>query len=134
MTEILVIIAGIGQLGVALSSLVLPRILGWREEVARLEPLTAQVFWTYAGYILGTNVFFGLLSILAPAWLTDGEPLARTLCGFITLYWGVRVLIQLFAYGKTRPKGRFYAVASACFTLLFAYLTVVYGGVALMLL
>lgn len=131
MTDILVCIAGIGQLTLAASSLAIPRVLGWREQVARLDPLTAQVFWTYSAYILGINVFFGLLSTVAPGCLTDGSPLARILCGFIALYWGVRLLIQLLAYRATRPKGRFFDLVHTGFTLLFLYLVAIYGAVAL---
>jgi hypothetical protein len=134
MSNHLVFIAGIGQLALALSSLAIPRVLGWRQQMARLDPLTAQVFWIYAGYILGINLFFGALSTVAPGCLTDGTLLARTLCGFIALYWGVRLLIQVFAYRITRPKGRFHNVVHAGFTVLFSYLALVYGGVALALL
>lgn len=130
MTDTLVFLAGLVQLGIALSSLALPRILGWREQVARLEPLTRHVFWTYACYIFGINVFFAALSLLAPHLLTDGTPLARTVCGLITAYWGARVLIQLFAYSGAKPQGWFYAVADVAFLLAFAFCTVVYGGVA----
>src|SRR5690349_14911641 len=40
----LVVLAGIGQLALAVASLVLPRVLGWRAETAKLRPLTRQVF------------------------------------------------------------------------------------------
>jgi hypothetical protein len=131
--DTLVFIAGLTQLGIALSSLLLPRILGWREQVARLEPLTRHVFWTYACYILGTNLFFAGISLLAPSLLTDGTPLARLLSAFITIYWGARVLIQLFAYGAAKPAGWFYWLADKAFLIAFAFCAAVYGGVALML-
>jgi len=92
------------------------------------------VFWTYSAYILGINLFFGLLSTLAPDHLTDGAPLARILCGFISLYWGVRFLIQVLAYRTTRPVGRLFDLVHTGFMLLFLYLAVVYGTVALALL
>ena len=108
-------------------------MLRWREQTARLDPLTRSVFWTYAGYILGTNVFFGAVSALAPSWLTDGSPLARAVCGFISLYWGMRIVIQLFVFARHRPAGNHYRLAEAAMGALFVYLTAVYGGVALAL-
>ena len=71
MSPWIVATAGIGQLLLALGSLAVPRVLGWREETAKLRPLTRQVFWTYAAYIWCTNVSFGLLSTLAPERLID---------------------------------------------------------------
>ena len=133
MTDMLVFLAGLTQLGIALSSLLLPRILGWREQIAKLEPLTRHVFWTYAGYILGMNLFFAGLSILAPQLLTEGTPLARTISGLITVYWGARVLIQLFSYSGSKPQGWFYKVADVAFLVAFVFCTAVYGGVALLL-
>jgi len=40
----LLVFAGLGQLGLALGSLALPRILRWGEDTTKLRPLTRQVF------------------------------------------------------------------------------------------
>src|SRR5262245_28399545 len=61
----LIRLAGLGQVVLVAGSLAVPRVLGWRRELAGLRPLTRQVFWTYAGYILTTNLVFGLVSALA---------------------------------------------------------------------
>jgi hypothetical protein len=133
MIETLVLIAGLVQLAVAGASLAIPRMLGWKEQTAKLDELTRQVFWTYAGYILGTNVFFGVVSTVAPHWLTDSSGLARTLCGFIATYWGVRVVIQFTAYRGVRPQGVVYRLAEVALLLAFIYCTVIYGAVMLAL-
>ena len=125
----LLIIAGVGQLALALASLAIPRLLNWRDETQKLDPLTRAVFWTYAGYIWGTNVAFGLLSVAAPTWLLDGTPLARAVSGFIALYWGARVVIQLTAFGKYAPSGRGFRVAEMALVGLFVFLAVVYACV-----
>ena len=80
--------AGVGQLALVVASLAIPRVLRWPEDLARLRPLTRQVFWTYAGYIWATNLAFGLVSAFAPGWLLDRTPLAGAVCGFIATYWG----------------------------------------------
>src|SRR3954447_26977464 len=90
-------IAGFVQLAIAASSLFIPRVLGWRRDVARLQPLTARVFWTYAGYIFSTNVAFGLLSALMPARLAEHSPLAIAVTAFMAMYWLSRLVIQ-FAF------------------------------------
>ena len=120
-------LAGAGQLALALASLAIPRVLGWREETKRLEPLTREVFWTYAAYIWGTNVALGLVSLLAAPELAGGGTLARAIAGYALLYWGARLAIQFLSFGKHAPPGRHLRVAEAGLVLLFAYLTAVYG-------
>ena len=127
------ILAGLAQISVALASLSIPRLLGWKEQTAKLDGLTRQVFWTYAGYILGTNLFFGLLSTFGAHWLIDGSGLARAVCGFIAAYWGVRIVLQFAAYRRHEPKGRQFAAAKYLLLTAFAYCTGIYGAVALAL-
>jgi hypothetical protein len=101
----LVFVAGVGQLALIVASLAIPRVLRWREETAKLRPLTRQVFWTYAIYIWATNLSFGLVS-LRPDWLLDRSPLAGCVTGFITAYWMGRVLIQFFYFDRSdTPPG-----------------------------
>jgi hypothetical protein len=127
-----ILLAGFGQLVLALGSLAIPRVLGWRADVAKLKNLTRQVFWTYAAYIWCTNVAFGLVSVLAPGSLIDGSTLARAVCSFIAAYWGARVLIQIFWFDRRdAPKGRHIVLAEVALTALFVGLTVVYGWAAL---
>ena len=127
----LLMLAGFGQLALALGSLAIPHILGWLEETAKLRALTRQVFWTYATYIWATHVSFGLVSTLAPERLLDGSPLARLVAGYITVYWGARLLIQFFYFDRSAaPPGALYTAAEVALVSLFVFLTGVYGYVA----
>lgn len=129
--EHFILLAGVGQLILILASLAIPRVLGWREDVARLRPLTRQVFWTYAGYIWTTNLCFGLLSTLAPHWLLDRSPLAACVTAFIALYWGARVVLQFTYFDRSGvPHGRLARLAEAGLVGLFITLTVIYGTAA----
>jgi hypothetical protein len=126
--EIAIVLAGLAQLAIASTSLLIPKLLGWAEETARLRPLTRQVFWTYATYIFSTNVAFGVLSLLAPRALTDGSTLARAVCAFIAAYWTGRVIVQFAAYDRssvnTRPLFRFAEIA---YVGAFGYCAIVYS-------
>src|SRR5260370_30261270 len=93
MLRTMLLLAGLGQLLLAAGSLAIPRLLRWSEDLARVRPLTRQVFWTYAGYIWVTNACFGLLSLLAPAALCDGSILAGAVTGFIACSWLARLPI-----------------------------------------
>jgi hypothetical protein len=127
----LLVVAGLGQAALALGSLALPRVLRWREDTAKLRPLTRQVFWTYAAYVWVTNVCFGVASVLAPDRLLDGSPLARMVTGYIAAYWGARVLVQFFYFDRSgAPPGTFYRLAEVALVALFIFLTAVYGYAA----
>ena len=127
----LVFVAGIGQIGLVAASLAIPRVLRWREDTARLRPLTRQVFWTYALYIWCTNLGFGLVS-LPSTWLLDRSPLSACVTGFITAYWVGRVLIQFFYFDRSdAPRVPLIRIAEVILVALFIYLSLVYAAALL---
>ncbi len=128
----LVFLAGVGQLVLIAASLAIPRVLRWREDTAKLRPLTRQVFWTYAAYIWCTNLAFGLVS-LKPGWLLDRSPLAACVTGFIAAYWVGRVLIQFFYFDRSdAPQGLHVRLAEVALVGLFIYLSLVYAAALLL--
>ena len=127
MLERLLIGAGFAQLSIALASLAIPHLLNWREGLRPLSPLMRAIFLVYAGYILSTNLFFGAISILLPRELTNGSALAAALTGFITLYWGARLLLQFFAFSRLdRPSGRIFVVGEMLLVTAFSAITAIF--------
>lgn len=127
----LVFLAGVGQLILVAASLAIPRVLRWREDTAKLRPLTRQIFWTYALYIWCTNLTFGLVS-LQPGWLLDRSPLAACVTGYMMAYWVGRVLIQFFFLDRSDvPPGRLVRIAEVALVGLFVYLSAVYAAAVL---
>ncbi|BBI31327.1 hypothetical protein [Cohnella abietis] len=128
----LIIWAGYMQLGVVVGSLAIPYLLQWRQELSSIRPLIRQVFWTYAAYILCTNLFMAILSIFLAPKLVDGSELSNAICIFITLYWGARIGIQFFYFDKKGlPSSGIYRYGEWLLILCFAFFTIVYGRVAL---
>jgi len=124
----LILAAGIGQLVLAVVSLSVPRVLGWREDTAKLLPLTRQVFWAYAAYIWGAHIAFGLLSTLAPGLLVDGSSLAGLACAFIALWWGARLALQFLAFDRgARPPGAVFVAAEVALVSGFAAFAGIYA-------
>ena len=123
----LIFIAGLAQLALAGGSLVIPKILNWRFELAKVQPLIKQMFWTYAAYILVINVSFGLISVFAFEELTNGSKLAMLIAGFIAVYWISRVLIQFFYFDRANfPSGKWNRAGEVVLVTLFVFLSVVY--------
>lgn len=122
------ILAGFAQLAIATTSLLIPRLLDWPKEMMRLSPLTRRVFWTYAGYILGTNLWFAALAIGWPSQLAAGTPLAALVTGFISVYWLVRIAIQFAWFRRSLSDDRpLFKVAEVVYVSGFAYVTVVFA-------
>jgi hypothetical protein len=120
--------AGLTQVGLVVGSLAIPRVLNWRAELSKVQPLIKQMFWTYAAYILVINLCFGLLSALAFDDLTNGSRLATFLTGFIAAYWISRVLIQFLYFDRTNfPTGKLNKLAEAVLVTLFGFLSIVYS-------
>ncbi len=124
----LIYLAGIGQIGLVLGSLAIPRILGWKQQLMQVTPLLRQVFWTYAGYILVTNLCFGLLSFLAPDTLLQGSTLSTVVTGFIAVYWLSRIGIQFLYFDRNSfPKGGIHTLGETVLLALFVFLAAVYS-------
>ncbi|MFK7912178.1 MAG: hypothetical protein AB8F34_16495 [Akkermansiaceae bacterium] len=124
-----IILAGAGQLILVIASAVIPRCLDWKGPLATLPKLMRQLFWTYAGYILGVHLFFGLVSTFGSHLLLDGTPQAALLSGMMMTWWGVRIGLQFFCFDrKGIPQTRFNILAEVMLVALFLYLTLSYGA------
>lgn len=129
---VLVPLAGAGQLALCAASTAIPRVLGWRAALAPLAPLPRQLFWTYATYVAGAHVFFGLVTLLLADVLLAGDPLARALTGFIALWWGVRLALAFLGVERRAlPDTPAIRWAHRALLLLFVGLTGVYAALAL---
>lgn len=128
----LILIAGTAQLVLVAASVAIPRVLRWRDDLARTSPLLRRLFWVYAGYIWVTNLCFGLLSVAAPRALVDSSLLAACVVGYMGMYWAARLVIQFALFRTVKPNGRLFRVAEAALVLLFVFLTSVYTAAAVL--
>jgi alginate O-acetyltransferase complex protein AlgI len=108
-----------------------PFRLNWKKEMAGLPKLHLQMYWTYGGYVVGCIVAFGLLGLLLPDELAAGTPLARCVCGFIALFWGVRVSLQSVFDAKPYLTAWWLKAGYHTLTVVFAALVLVFGYAAI---
>ncbi|MES2265674.1 MAG: hypothetical protein V4520_02860 [Bacteroidota bacterium] len=121
-------LAGLAQLVLVVGSLGVPRVLQFNIELAKVQTLIKQMFWTYAGYILVTNLCFGLVSIFTFAELLNGSVLAGCVTGYISVYWISRVLVQFLYFDRLSfPNGKWHKFAEVILAGLFISLSVVYS-------
>ena len=130
--ETLLRIGGAIQLAILLASALVPGKLGWRSHLAKLPALSRQLIWVHGGYIVFTIAALGLLSLCEAAALADGSVLARSVCGFVAVFWGLRLMIQLFLFdGRPYLAGHFLKLGYHALTVAFTVLTVSYTWLAL---
>ncbi len=123
--------AGIVQLGILIASALVPFRLRWRTELAVLSRLHRQMYWTYGGYVVLSIVAFALLSILCARELASGSGLARGVCAYIAVFWGVRVVLQGVFDVKAHLTEWWLKAGYRGLTLLFAALALIYGWAAI---
>ena len=84
-----------------------------------------QVFLVQNAYIMLVQVGFALMCFFFADDLTSGMGLGRAMAGFLAVFWGSRVLLQLFYYDReTRRANRFFDVL---FLLADGYLAAVFA-------
>ncbi len=109
----------------------MPFRLNWRDQLQCLSRLHRQMYWVYGGYIVLSIVAFALLSLLNARELAGGGPLARGLCGYIAVFWGVRLLLQGVFDVSGQLTAWWMRAGYHTLTALFIGLTVIYGVAAL---
>lgn len=126
----LIFLAGAGQLCVLIASALVPFRLDWRTELASLSRLHRQMYWVYGGYVVLSIVAFALISLLNSGELASGTGLARGFCGYVAVFWGVRVCLQAVFDVKPHLTAWWLKAGYHGLTVLFVYFTVVYAWAA----
>ena len=126
--ETLVFTGGIFHFGILIASALVPQVLDWKESLNKLDGLLRQLIWVHGAFIVLVIIGFGLISILFPGELASGTPLAKGVCAFIVIFWGARLLVQLFIFDATPfLKTTFLKIGYHSLTVVFAYHVIVYS-------
>jgi hypothetical protein len=120
-------LAGCLQASILVASALVPSTLRWREELAPLPRLHRQMHWVYAGYVVLSIVAFAGISVLHARELAGGSALARTFCGYVAVFWGVRLALQAVFDMRPYLTTWWKTAGYAALTLVFASLTLVYA-------
>lgn len=124
-------LAGAAQLSILIASALVPFRLNWKRELAGLPQLHLQMYCTYGGYVVLCIVAFGVGSLLLADELASGTRLARCACGFVAVFWGVRVCLQPVFDARPYLTTWWLKTGYHTLTVLFAGITLAYGYAAL---
>jgi hypothetical protein len=123
-------VAGALHLVVASANIFAFRKFRYLEHLRNVPPVLRQVFLVQNAYIMLVQVGFALLCFFFADELTSGRPLGRALAGFLAVFWGTRVLLQLFYYDRElRRANRLFDVL---FLIADGYLAVVFTLAAIL--
>ncbi len=127
----LIFFAGVGQLLVLVASSIVPFKMNWREDLKPLSSLHRQMYWVYGGYVVLAIISLGLISVFNAAEMAEGGGLARGLCGYVAVFWGVRLCLQAVFDVKEHLTAWCVKLGYHALTALFLFFTVVYTYAAL---
>lgn len=121
---------GAVQLLVASANVFAFKKFSYRQHLQNLPLVMRQVFLVQNFYIMLAQVGFSLLCFGFADELVSGRMMGQCICGFLALFWGSRVLLQLFYYDRSLRR------ANRGFDILFlladGYLAAVFAWAALL--
>ena len=122
-------LAGGIQLFIVAMNVPLPRVLRYREELAKLSPIVRQIFIVHSAYIVLVVIGFSVLCFCFATELAGGSPLGTFLSGALAAFWVARLIIQLGHYdADTRRR---YRLGHVLFTFLIGLLSGIFTVAAL---
>lgn len=121
--------ASLLHLLIAAANFFAARILDYRGNLARVTPIVRDIFWVQNLYIELVLAASALVCFLFAADLAGGTALGRFFSGFLTFFWMLRLVIQLFLYDPAIRKR--HPVIDATFLAAQVYLSGVFLTAAL---
>ena len=125
-------LAGLMYLGLIAAGAMMPRAVKLRYHLAALPPFIHRLFWVYYSFIAFFLVSFGALSFFFAPELASGTVLARAICGFLAVFWTIRLFVSTFVFDVSPYlTNAFWKAGYHATNIVFALLPVFYGWGAL---
>ncbi len=128
--ETLIRCGALTHLGLMAAGLSMPRVTGLWIQVDKLSPFARGLFKTYYAFIGLCLISFGVGTWFLAEHLADGSVLARSVCGFLAVFWLLRLvcaawLIDVRPYlTSTWKRAGYYTlhIVFGCLPLLYAWI------------
>jgi hypothetical protein len=126
-----ILAGGLGQMSVLVATAIVPFQMDWRTELGKLSRLHRQMYMVYGAYIVLSIAAFALISLFHAEELASGSGLARAFCGYVAVFWGVRLCLQAVFDAKEHLTAWWLKAGYHTLSLLFLGFTLIYGYAAL---
>ena len=131
-TVLILKLASLSYLGLLTAGILMLGVVGLRPHLSALPVFIRQLFWVYYAFIGLSLTGFGLGTFFLAEQLASGTTLARAVCGFLALFWSVRLVAGTFVF-DLRPylTNGWRRAGLAAANVVFGTLPVLYGWAAL---
>lgn len=125
-------VAALLQLSILIASAATPRVLDWRDNLLSLHPFLRKLFWVYGVFIVLVIISFATITLVHAEPMAAGEPVARSVCTFIAIFWAARLAVQFFVFdAKPFLTNWVYILGYHGLTVIFTVLVLIYGAAAI---
>lgn len=121
-------LAGMSHFGILIASFSVPLVMDWRKLLEPLPKLMRQLIWVYGAYVVLMIISLGGAGVFLSDELAAGTPLARAVCGFATIFWGIRLSLQFLYFDSQEFRTTWWLDAGYYgLTVVFTLLTGVFA-------
>ena len=121
-------LAGVVMASLVVVNLLVPRRFHWREEMLRLSLVNRQIFQAHSVFLVLTLALFSALLLTCGPALLEPTRLSRAVLAGLTIFWGLRMLMQWCFYSPLIWRGhRFNTVMHYTFSVVWVYVTTVFA-------
>ncbi len=101
----IVFVAGLSQLANLPAMLIAPKMLGWKDDLAKLQPINRAIVIVLGIGMSIVIVGSGIVVMVGHREMANGSTLGMALACFLAVVWTYRGLIQIVLYTRLWPKG-----------------------------
>ena len=121
-------LVGVVMAWLVVVNLLVPRRFHWREEMSRLSLVNRQIFQAHSVFLVLTLALFSALLLTCGPALLEPTRLSRAVLAGLTIFWGLRMLMQWCFYSPLIWRGhRFNTVMHYTFSVVWVYVTTVFA-------
>ena len=121
--------AGAIMAALVVLNLFVPARFHWKEELARLSLVNRQIFQAHSVFLVLVLGLFAALLLTSADALLEPTRLSRAVLAGLTIFWGLRMLMQWFFYSPRTWRGnRVFTVMHVVFSATWVYVTAVFGA------
>ena len=121
-------LAGVVMASLVVVNLMVPGRFHWREEMSRLSLVNRQIFQAHSVFLVLTLALFSALLLTCGPALLEPTRLSRAVLAGLTVFWGLRMLMQWCFYSPSIWRGhRFNTVMHYTFSVVWVYVTTVFA-------
>ena len=121
-------LSGVVMASLVVVNLLVPRRFHWREEMSRLSLVNRQIFQAHSVFLVLTLALFSALLLTCGPALLEPTRLSRAVLSGLTIFWGLRMLMQWCFYSPLIWRGhRVNTVMHYTFSVVWVYVTTVFA-------